>query len=79
MLKKCQDHLDSVHESYGQHLCFATGVGLKLIGAGVASILHGLFPAIFQYTGSQTIFKLADGMKARLTGTGAQDRIPHDH
>lgn len=79
MLKKCHDHLDSVHESYVQHLCFASGIGLRLIGAGIAGILHGLCPAVFQTTSSRTIFKLNDEMKSRLTGTGAQDRIPHDH
>lgn len=77
MLKKCHDHLESVHESYGQHLCFATNVGLKLIGAGIASILHGLCPAVFQYTGSRTVFKLADLIKSRSTATAVQDRIPH--
>lgn len=77
MLKKCHDHLESVHESYLKHLCFAVGIGLRLIGAGMAVILHGLFPAVFQYTGSRTIFKLHDDMKSRLTHTNAHDHIHH--
>lgn len=67
MLKKCHDHLDDVHESYAQHLCFAAWFGLRMIGGGVAAILHGLFPAIFQRTGSTTIFALHDEMAKRLS------------
>lgn len=77
MLKKCHDHLESVHESYFQHLCFAASVGIRLIIAGIAVTLHGLFPAVFQYTGSKTIFKLHNDMKARLKSTGAHDHL-HD-
>ena len=77
MLKKCHDHLESVHESYFQHLSFAASVGIRLIVAGIAVILHGLFPAVFQYTGSKTIFKLYDDIKARPKSTGAQNHL-HD-
>ena len=70
MLKKCQDHLESVHETYLQHLCFAAGIGLRLLGTGVAVILHGLFPAVFQYTGSREIFRLHDDLKARISKAG---------
>lgn len=65
MLRKCQTHLDSVHESYLQHMRFACGVGLRLLGAGMAVIIHGLCPAIFEFTGSRTILKLHDHIKAR--------------
>lgn len=78
MFKKSHDHLESVHESYWQHLCFAAGVGVKLIFAGIAVILHGVCPAVFQYTGSRTIFSLADSMKSRQTNTGTKSQISHD-
>ena len=65
MLKKCQKHLSTVHENYFQHLCFAGCFGFRMIGAGMAAILHGLCPAVFQYTGSATINKLHDEIKAR--------------
>ncbi len=66
MLKKCHEHLHSVHESYFRHLGFAACFGFRMIGAGIAAILHGLCPAIFQYTGSKTIFALNDELKSRL-------------
>lgn len=66
MFDKCQKHLHSVNESYFQHLYFAACFGLRMIGAGMAAILHGLCPAVFQYTGSKTIFALNDELKARM-------------
>lgn len=45
-----------------------------MIGAGIAAILHGLCPALFQYTGSKTIFALNDELKAR-----AQSKDGHTH
>ena len=65
MIEKCQKHLDGVNESYFQHLGFAVCFGLRMVGAGLAAILHGLCPAVFQYTGSKIIFKLNDELKAR--------------
>lgn len=65
MLKKCQDHLDSVHESYWQHLSFAVWFATKLVIAGIAVIVHAICPAFCQYTGSRTIFELHDLLKAR--------------
>ena len=65
MLKKCHDHLETVHENYVQHLIFAISFGFRLFYAGIAVILHGIFPAIFQTTGSRTIFALYDELKAR--------------
>jgi len=76
MLDKCQKHLESVHETYAQHLFFATCFGVRMIGGGLAAILHGLFPAIFQRTGSQTLFKLHDEVKVRLSKPDAHD---HHH
>ncbi len=65
MLHDCKKHLDSVHESYFQHLGFAVCFGLRMIGGGLAAILHGLCPAVFERTGSQTVFKLHDEIEAR--------------
>ena len=68
MLDKCQKHLDHVHESYLQHLCFAAVFGARLILGGIGAILHGIFPAVFQTTGSKTVFALHDELKARMQG-----------
>lgn len=52
-------HLKEIHESYLQHMRFAITCGLKLIGAGLAVIVHALLPCIFQT-------KASDVMRALL-------------
>jgi hypothetical protein len=63
-------HPAAVGETYGEHLAFASGVGGRLIVAGVACLLHGIFPFLFERTGSRTIIDL----HARVT-TGARARL----
>ena len=53
--KLFRDHPASVGESYGEHLGAATGFGLRLIGAGLACLVHGLLPFLFVKTGSNAI------------------------
>ena len=64
-------HPAAVGETYGEHLAFATGVGGRLILAGVACLLHGVFPFLFERTGSRAIIDL----HARVT-RGARGPFP---
>jgi len=64
-------HPATVGETYGEHLAFATGIGGRLILAGVACLLHGVFPFLFERTGSRAIIDL----HARVTG-GARGSFP---
>lgn len=65
-MKLFTEHPHSVDETYGEHFGVATKFGFSLIGAGVASVLHGVFPWMFQTTGSRTVKKLYH----QLTGRG---------
>jgi len=56
------DHPASVGESYGEHLKVATGFGFALIASGLACLVHGLVPALFVRTGSDTVTRLHDRM-----------------
>ncbi len=49
------DHPASVGESYPEHFMFASRFGLKLIGAGLAAIVHGFLPCAFEKTASSVI------------------------
>ncbi len=62
------DHPESVGESYGQHAGFALGLGLRMLGAGVACMLHGLFPFLFVKTGSRCIRELNECLQGREPG-----------
>lgn len=66
-------HPRSVGETYYEHLRHASGFGFKMIGAGIACLLHALLPFLFEYTGSNTIFKLAKILAKRR---GETDQSP---
>jgi len=61
-MQSVREHLDSVNESYFQHLTHASAFGFKLIWAGFACLLHGLIPSWFCTTGSKAIIELHDKM-----------------
>ena len=51
-------HPAAVGETYGEHLVFATGTGGRMILAGLACIVHGFLPFLFERTGSRAILDL---------------------
>lgn len=59
------DHPLAVGESYGEHCAIAAGFGLRLIGAGLACLVHGLFPFAFIHSGSDMVQRLHGEMSAR--------------
>jgi hypothetical protein len=56
------DHPRSVGESYFEHMGSAFYFGVRMIAAGIACMLHGLFPFLFVKTGSLTVRHLHDVM-----------------
>ncbi len=56
------DHPATVGETYPEHMGMAFSFGLRMIGAGVACLLHGMVPALFTKTGSNAIDALHDRM-----------------
>jgi hypothetical protein len=65
------DHPRSVGESYLQHLGTALSFGSRMIVAGIACSLHGLFPFLFVTTGSSTVRHLHDRMITHRSRTRA--------
>lgn len=57
------DHPRSVEESYFEHLLFAGGFALRLIGAGLAALIHALIPCLFEKTAGNMIAQ----MHAKIT------------
>jgi Family of unknown function (DUF6356) len=52
------EHPASVGQSYSEHFVFATSVGGNMVLAGLACMIHGLLPFLFETTGSRTIARL---------------------
>ena len=59
------DHPRSVDESYFEHLLFAGGFALRLLGAGVATLVHALVPCLFEKTASQMITQMYERIHNR--------------
>jgi hypothetical protein len=59
------DHPRSVDESYFEHLLFAGGFALRLLGAGVAALVHAMIPCLFEKTASQMITQMHDKIHNR--------------
>ena len=55
---KSKRHLTKSKETWGRHCVFAFFAGVKLLYAGIASIIHGLVPAFFERTAAVTVIKL---------------------
>lgn len=58
MLSPFTDHPRAVGETYLEHSKVAGSVGFKMIGAGLACLVHAAFPFLFVTTGSRTILAL---------------------
>jgi|TARA_B110000908_G_scaffold75476_1_gene90884 hypothetical protein len=52
------DHPRSVDESYFEHLLFAGGFAVRLIGAGLAALIHALIPCLFEKTAGNMIMRM---------------------
>ncbi|CAN5350138.1 hypothetical protein BH10PSE19_BH10PSE19_13340 [soil metagenome] len=52
-------HLRKVHETYTEHFVIAASIGIQMIAAGAACVVHAVFPFLFESTGSDMLFKLA--------------------
>jgi len=49
------DHPASVGETYAEHMGQAVSFGVPMILAGLACLVHGVFPFLFKTTGSRAI------------------------
>jgi len=68
-----QQHPATVGETYGQHFVVAMGFGLRLLGAGLAAMVHALVPCLFDTTARRTVYELND----LLSNRGAPEPTGH--
>ena len=58
-------HPQTVDESYGEHFLFALGFAMRLLGAGLAALVHAVIPCLFETTASRMIGKMHDRIVRR--------------
>ena len=71
-LRAFTEHPASVGESYTEHMAHAGCFGLRMIGAGIACLVHALLPFLFQRTGSEAIAELNDRMVVKRRAVASQ-------
>ena len=64
LTEKFTQHPQSVGETYAEHAVMASGFGIKLLLAGMACLVHAIFPFLFVKTGSGMIEDLHQRMVA---------------
>ena len=71
------EHPASVDETYMEHMGVATSFGVHMILAGVACLVHAIFPFLFVKTGSLAISTLHERMvtKRRRHASGRLDAL----
>lgn len=62
MLRHFTEHPSSVDETYLEHMACAGYFGRRMIVAGLACLLHGVFPFLFTRSGRTTIEELHSAM-----------------
>jgi hypothetical protein len=67
------DHPRSVGETYGEHFGVALGFGVRLIGAGLACLVHACVPAWFMRSGSSAVRQLARELDQRTARAEPSD------
>lgn len=65
-------HPRKVNETYVEHFFIAARIGLQMVGAGLACLIHAVFPFWFERTASETIFKLVAMFAARRDKAAAK-------
>ena len=68
-------HPNSVGESYLEHGLFACRYGAKMTAGGVAALLHGVFPFLFQATGSRITRELAASLEESRARAAAREDV----
>lgn len=75
MIKKLfTTHPTSIGETYFQHLRHASSFSGRLLIAGFASLVHSIFPFLFEQTASRQIEKIIE----KMNKTGRQ-KINNDN
>ena len=68
-------HPNSVGETYLEHGVFACRYGAKMTLGGLAALMHGVFPFLFETTGSRITRELNATLEASRERAKSREKI----
>jgi hypothetical protein len=68
MLGLFRDHPRALGMSWAEHGIGAALIGLRMVGAGAACLVHAIVPGWFTETAGRTVVDLHEHMKRRKAG-----------
>ena len=70
------DHPKSLGMSWAEHGAGAVVIGARMVGAGIACIVHAVVPGLFTQTAGKTVLSLHDHMMQRRAGAANPNTWP---
>jgi hypothetical protein len=70
------DHPKSLGMSWAEHGAGAAVIGARMVGAGIACIVHAAVPGLFTQTAGKTVLSLYDHMMQRRAGAANPNAWP---
>jgi hypothetical protein len=71
-----REHPRSLGMSWISHGVGALAIGGRLIGAGMACLIHALIPGVFTQTAGKTVIRMHDHMMSRKAGAANPESWP---
>jgi len=71
-----QEHPRSLGMSWAEHGVGAIVIGARMVGAGLACMVHAAIPALFTETAGRTVTSLHDHMVRRKAGAANPNAWP---
>ena len=72
MLDAFTRHPRSVNETYREHMAMAWSFAIPMLLGGLACLVHGIFPFLFETTGSRCVKRLHERLDRRGRHAQAQ-------
>lgn len=70
------EHPRSLGMSWATHGAGAVAIGARLVGAGLACLIHAVVPGLFTQTAGKTITRMYDHMARRKAGAANPENWP---
>ena len=70
------EHPRSLGMSWAGHGVGAVAIGVRLVGAGLACLVHAVVPGVFTQTAGKTVTHMYDHMTRRKAGSANPENWP---